>query len=196
MEQQHVTFVGEVADEDKALLGTTIAILATDGFEYEELVESRGALTRAGAETVVVAPFPGQITGMKSSERAGSVEVDVTLDRARADDFDALLVPGGALSPDSLRTIGLAVEFVRSFSRQDKLIATLSQAASALIEAELVRGRKVTSWPSLKTDLRNAGATWVDRDVVVDGRLLTGRTVPALVEATVSELCRRRATRH
>lgn len=187
---QQVTFVADELEE--SLIGTTIAILATDGFEYEELVEPRHALTGAGAKTVVVAPFPGRIAGTRSLERAGTIEVDLTLDRARAEDFDALLVPGGTLSPDSLRSIGLAVDFVRDFARAGKPIATLSQGATTLIEAGLVRGHKVTSWPSVKTDLRNAGATWVDRDAVVDRGLVTGRTIPALIDAAIVEFARLR----
>jgi protease I len=178
---------------DGDLSGMTIALLATDGFEQDELVESRIALGRAGAKVVVIAPSPGRILGLQRVEKAGSVEVDLTLDRARAEDFDALVVPGGALSPDSLRAVGKAVALVREFAREGKPIGALSQGPATLVEAGLVRGRKVTSWPTLKTDLENAGAHWVDRDAVVDHGLVTGRTVPAFVAAAIGEFSRRRA---
>jgi protease I len=174
----------------------TVAILATDGFEHEELVASQRALAHAGAKSVVVAPRPGEILGMHRLEKAGSVHVDLTLDVARAQDFDALLVPGGTVSPDSLRTIGGAVAFVREFAREGKPIAALSQAPAALVEADLVRGRTVTSWPAIRTDLQNAGADWVDRDVVVDRGLVTGRTIPAFVSALIGEFSRYRPGAH
>lgn len=172
----------------------TIAVLATDGFERDELVESQRALGRAGAKVVVIAPSPGQILGLRRVEKAGSVEVDLTLDRARAQDFDALVLPDGALSPDSLRAVGKAMALVREFAREGKPIAALSQAPATLVEADLVRGRKVTSWPTLKTDLENAGAHWVDRDVVVDHGLVTGRTIPAFVAATIAEFSQHRGS--
>lgn len=172
---------------DADLSGMTVALLATDGFEQDELVESQRALRGAGAKVVVIAPSPGRILGLQRVDRVGSVEVDLTLDRARAEDFDALVVPGGALSPDSLRAVGKAVALVRDFAREGKPIAALSQAPATLVEAGLVRGRKVTSWPSLKTDLENAGAHWVDRDAVVDHGLVTGRTIPAFISAAIGE---------
>jgi protease I len=181
-------------DATTSLAGMTIAFLATDGFEHEELLAPRRALAQAGARIVVVAPFPGEILGMQRVERAGNVRVDLTLDLARAQDFDALLLPGGALSPDSLRTIRGAVALIREFAREGKPIAALSQAPATLVEADLVRGRKVTSWPALKTDLKNAGADWVDRDAVVDRGLVTGRTIPAFVSAVISEFHQHRPT--
>ncbi len=176
------------------LVGKTIAILATDGFEQVELIEPRRALEREGAHTIVVAPKPGEIQGFRHHEKADRVAVDLELAKASAAQFDGLLLPGGALNPDSLRLIPEAVEFVRAFALNDKPIAAICHAPWTLVEADVVRGKMVTSWPSLKTDLKNAGAHWVDEEVVADAGLITSRRpsdIPAFSEKAIQEFARR-----
>lgn len=172
---------------EPTLRGRKIAILATDGFEQVELEKPRTALEEAGALTVVVAPNGPQIQGFKHFDRGDTVKVDAKLDDVRADEFDALLLPGGALNPDQLRAIPKAVEFVRAFAQTGKPIAAICHGPWTLVEADVVRGRTLTSWPSLRTDLRNAGANWVDQEVVVDGRLVTSRK-PADIPAFAREM--------
>lgn len=159
----------------KALDGKRIAILATDGFEQVELEATRNALISEGAETLVVAPKAGKIQGFNHHDRGDSIPVDLPLEAAVASDFDGLVLPGGTFSPDALRTDSDAVAFVKAFARTDKPIAAICHGAWALVEADVVRDRKVTSWPSLRTDLQNAGAHWVDEAVVQDGNLITSR---------------------
>ena len=160
---------------EASLTGKRIAILATNGFEQVELTEPRKALDEAGAKTVVIAPAAGQIRGWKSKEWGDSVAVDVALEDADPDDYDALMLPGGALNPDQLRLDERAVKFVRSFFEHSKPVAAICHAPIMLIEANVIKDRRVTSWPSLKTDLRNAGAQWNDEEVVVDRNLVTSR---------------------
>ncbi len=160
---------------DKPLKGVRVAILATDGFEQSELEEPRKALDEAGADTRVVSPREGQIKGWSHTDWGHRVKVDVGLDEARADQFDALLLPGGVMNPDRLRIDPQAVQFVRSMWEARKPIAAICHGPWTLIEAGAVRGRRMTSWPSLRTDLRNAGADWVDETVVRDGPLVTSR---------------------
>jgi protease I len=157
------------------LKGKRIAILATDGFEQSELIEPRKALDEAGATTVVIAPKSGAIKGWKTKNWGDEVDVDVTLDQAQMDDYDALMLPGGVLNPDKLRTVPAAVRFVRAFFDSEKPVAAICHGPMMLIEADVLRGRRLTSWPSLQTDIRNAGAEWLDREVVVDGLLVTSR---------------------
>lgn len=157
------------------LRGKRIAILATDGVEQSELEEPRAAFEAAGATTRLVAPHAGVIQAVTHGENAERLPVDVTLEQARVGNFDALLLPGGVANPDALRINADAVELVRDFATAGKPIAAICHGPWVLIEADLVRGRTLTSWPSLKTDLRNAGATWVDREVVVDRGLVTSR---------------------
>jgi protease I len=152
-----------------------VAVLATDGVEQVELTGPVGALREAGATVTVVSLKPGQIQGMNMHDLGDKLPVDTTLADARADQFDALLLPGGVANPDTLRTDEKAVAFVRHFVTAGKPIAAICHGPWTLIEADAVRGRKVTSWPSLKTDLRNAGANWVDQEVVVDGNLVFSR---------------------
>ena len=159
----------------KPLAGNTVAILATDGFEQSELVEPRLALERAGARTVVVSAKPDHIKGWDHSDWGLSVEVDLPLSRAGAEDFDALLLPGGVMNPDKLRMDPDAVAFAHDFVAAGKPIAAICHGPWLLIEAGGVEGHRVTSWPSLQNDLRNAGAEWVDEEAVVDGNLLTSR---------------------
>ena len=160
----------------KAILkGKKVAILVADGFEQIELVEPKKALEEAGAETRIVSPANGTVQGWKHFDPADRFPVDIALDAARAEEFDALLLPGGVANPDELRTIARAVRFVREFFDADKPVAAICHGPWTLIDAGVMRGRTVTSWPSLKADLTNAGAKWVDREVVVDERLVTSR---------------------
>ncbi len=157
------------------LSGRKVAVLATDGFEQVELTEPVKALKGASATVVVVAPKGGQIQGMNHQEKGEKVGVDKTLDSVSPQDFDALVLPGGVANPDTLRTMPEAVAFVRHFAQAGKPIAAICHGPWTLIEADAVRGRKITSWPSLRTDLKNAGAHWEDNSVVVDGMLVTSR---------------------
>jgi protease I len=157
------------------LQGKKVAILATNGFEQSELLEPRKALDEVGATTKVVSPAEGKIKGWNHKEWGQEVPVDITLDSAKANDFDALLLPGGVMNPDHLRMNPQAVEFVRSFIHAGKPVAAICHGPWTLVEADAVRGKTLTSWPSVKTDLKNAGANWVDREVVRDGNLVTSR---------------------
>jgi protease I len=157
------------------LQGKKVAILVTDGFEQSELLEPRKALDEAGATTKVVSPAGKKAKGWNHKEWGNDVPVDVPLDSAKADEFDALLLPGGVMNPDQLRMNPKAVEFVKHFTSAGKPVAAICHGPWTLIEAGAVRGRTVTSWPSLKTDLKNAGANWVDKEVVNDQGLVTSR---------------------
>jgi protease I len=158
-----------------ALKGKRIAILATNGVEQIELTAPRKALDDAGATTVLVSPTEGKITGLNHDRKGDEISVDLLLSGANADDFDGLLLPGGVVNSDSLRIIPAAVSFVRDFFEAGKPISAICHAPWLLIEAGAVNGRSLTSWPSLKTDLRNAGADWVDREVVTDEGIVTSR---------------------
>ena len=157
------------------LNGLKIAILVTDGFEQVELTEPRKALDQAGARTQIVSPKDGQVRGWKFTDWGENLPVDVKLDGAKAEDFDALLLPGGVINPDQLRTLPKAVTFAKAFLDADKPVASICHGPWTIIETGAARGRRLTSWPSLKTDLRNAGADWVDQAVVVDRNLVTSR---------------------
>jgi protease I len=157
------------------LNGKKIAILATEGFEQSELEKPREALDAAGATTHIVSPKDGQIRAWAESDFGDTFDVDVKLDDANPDDYDALLLPGGVLNPDKLRLIPDAVQFARSFFAAGKPVAAICHGPQLLIEADVVRGRKMTSYPSVKKDLMNAGAKWVDEPVVVDQGLVTSR---------------------
>jgi protease I len=152
-----------------------IAVLATDGFEQAELSEPVKALRAAGANVKIVSLKSGEIQGMKHHEKGEKVKVDLELAKTRPEDFDALLLPGGVANPDTLRADKSAVAFVKSFVAAGKPIAAICHGPWTLIEADAVRNRRVTSWPSLHTDLKNAGAHWVDQEVVVDQNLVTSR---------------------
>jgi protease I len=157
------------------LKGIKIAILVTDGFEQVELTEPRKALNQAGAETWVVSPKDQSVRGWKFTNWGDEVPVDLPLDKASARDFDALLLPGGVMNPDSLRIIPKAVAFAKEFFDTGKPVAAICHGPWTVIETGAARGRQIASWPSLKTDLRNAGAEWVDREVVVDKNLASSR---------------------
>jgi protease I len=157
------------------LAGRKVAVLATDGVEQSELLEPVKALKGANAEAVVIAPHSGQIQGMNHHDKGARLTVDHDLSSVSPEKFDALVLPGGVANPDALRVDAKAVAFVRHFVAANKPIAAICHGPWTLIEAGGVKGHTMTSWPSLKTDLSNAGARWEDRSVVVDGRLVTSR---------------------
>jgi protease I len=170
------------------LNGMKVAILVTDGFEQAELLEPRQALDNAGAQTQVVSLKDGRVKGWKITEWGEEVPVDVSLNAACANDFDALLLPGGVINPDKLRMEHKAVAFVKSFFDEGKPVAAICHGPWTIIEARAAKGRKITSWPSLKTDLRNAGAEWIDQEAVTDGNLVTSRKpddIPAFNRAMI-----------
>jgi len=152
-----------------------VAILVADGFEQVELTEPRKALDEAGARTQIVSTANGQVQGWKHFDKAEHFEVDVPMDSADAADFDALMLPGGVANPDQLRTNPKAVAFVRAFFDAGKPVAAICHGPWTLIDAGVARGRRMTSWPSLKADLTNAGAQWTDEEVVVDRGLVSSR---------------------
>ena len=164
------------------LSGKKIAILATDGFEQSELAEPKRALEQAGATVHIVAPKTGEIRGWQHTDWGDAFPVDVGLGQARAEDYHGLVLPGGQINPDKLRLEPEAVAFVRAFFEAGKPVGAICHGPWLLIEAEVVRGRTVTSYASIRTDLKNAGANWVDREVVVDQGLVTSRN-PGDLEA-------------
>jgi protease I len=173
-----------------SLNGKRIAILATDGFEQSELMEPRKALEEAGARTEVISLKPGQIKGWKDKGWGDSVAVDKTLQAVNANDYDGLLLPGGVMNPDKLRTEPQAVQFVKSFFDAGKPIAAICHGPWLLVEADIVRGRTVTSWPALKTDIKNAGGRWVDQEVSTDQGIVTSRKpddIPAFNRKMIEE---------
>ena len=176
--------------DNKTLTGKKVAILVADGFEQVELTEPKKALEEAGARTSIVSPAQGQVQGWKHFDKADRFPVDVPLERAGADQFDALLLPGGVANPDQLRVNPTAVAFVRAFFDAGKPVAAICHGLWPLIDAGVVSGRTVTSWPSLKTDLSNAQATWVDEEVVTDNGLVTSRKpddIPAFNRKMIEE---------
>lgn len=159
----------------QSLRGLKIAILATDGFEQSELTEPRQALRDAGADTEIVSPKPGKLRGWKLKDWGDEVGVDQGLEDADPKDYDALVLPGGVLNPDALRMQPRAVAFVKAFFDAGKPVAAICHGPWTVVECGAAHGRRMTSWPSLKTDIRNAGGEWVDEEVVVDGNLITSR---------------------
>jgi len=158
-----------------ALNGKKVAILVENGFEQVELAEPKRALEEAGAKTQIVSPQHGTVLGWQANNWGDKFPVDVPLDGASAEDYDALLLPGGVMNPDKLRMNPKAVQFVRAFFEARKPVAAICHGPWTLVEADVVEGRKLTSYPSLHTDLLNAGARWVDQEVVVDQGLVTSR---------------------
>jgi protease I len=172
--------------------GKKIAFLATDGVEQVELTEPREAVENEGAETQLISLEEGQIQGFEHLDKKDKFRVDKAVSDADASDYDGLVLPGGVANPDALRTDQDAVSFVRAFFEAGKPVGAICHAPWTLIEADVVDGLKVTSWPSLKTDLRNAGAEWVDEEVVVDRGLTTSRKpddLPAFNGKIVEEFC-------
>src|SRR3954467_4087803 len=172
------------------LTGKRVAILAADGFEEVELTKPKKALEEAGAKTSVVSIKSGKIQGMNHADKGEKIAVDLTLDDAKPEQFDALMIPGGLMNPDTLRSTAEALEFVRHFFEEGKPVAAICHGPWVLIDAGVVRGRTLTSWPAIKTDLRNAGANWVDKEVVVDNGLVTSRKpddIPAFNRKMIEE---------
>jgi protease I len=175
---------------NEQLNGKRIAILATEGFEQSELEQPREALEEAGAQTDLVSLKDGEIRAWNEDDFGDSFEVDVLLEDANPEDYDGLLLPGGVMNPDKLRLEPRAVEFARAFFAAGKPVAAICHGPQLLIEADVVRGRRMTSYPSVKRDLINAGAEWVDEEVVVDNGLVTSRKpddIPAFNAKMIEE---------
>ncbi|HEY7120848.1 MAG TPA: type 1 glutamine amidotransferase domain-containing protein [Tepidisphaeraceae bacterium] len=173
-----------------ALNGKKVAILVENGFEQSEMSQPRKALEEAGAAADLISPQQGKVKGWQHADWGDAFDVDVSLDRANPDDYDALLLPGGVMNPDKLRMNSRAVQFVRHFVDEGKPIAAICHGPWTLINAGGVRGRRMTSWPSLEADLRNAGAQWVDEQVVTDNGLVTSRKpddIPAFNRKMIEE---------
>ena len=177
------------------LNGLKVAILVADGFEQVELTGPKEALEGAGAKTQIVSPVKGEVEGWHHFDAGDKFPVDVPLEQANAEEYDALLLPGGVANPDQLRMNPEAVEFVKGFTSAGKPVAAICHGPWTLIEAGAVKGRTMTSWPSIKTDLMNAGARWVDEEVVTDNGLVTSRKpqdIPAFNQKMIEEFSRRR----
>ena len=172
------------------LKGKRVAIVATDMFEQVELTEPRKALDEAGAKTELISIEPGKIQGFNHYDKGDELPVDRTIEEASADDYDALMLPGGVGNPDTLRMDENVVSFVRAFFEQGKPVAAICHGPWTLVEAGVVRNRTLTSWPSIQTDIRNAGGTWVDEEVHVDQGLVTSRKpddIPAFNAKMIEE---------
>jgi len=173
------------------LNGKKVAILVEDGFEQIELTSPKQALEEAGAKTYIISPKRDKVKGWEHTKWGQEFPGDVAIDKAKANDYDALLLPGGVMNPDKLRTNKPAIQFVRSFIEQGKPVAAICHGPWVLVEADVLNGRKVTSYPSIQTDLKNAGANWVDQEVVVDRGLVTSRSpddLPAFNRKLVEEV--------
>jgi protease I len=178
------------------LKGLRVAILVENGFEWVELIEPRKALDEAGAKTSIVSPRDQRVRGWKSTEWGEELPVDVPLGQARPEDFDALQLPGGVMNPDKLRMQAKAVAFVKTFFDAEKPVAVICHGAWTIIEAGAAEGRRIAAWPSLKTDLRNAGAEWIDEEVVLDGHMVSSRKpddIPAFNREMIKLFGRRHA---
>ena len=174
----------------KDLTGKKIAILVDEGFEQIELLKPRKALDKVGAETRVISPQEGEVRGWNTKRWGKSIAVDVPLESADPAQFDALVLPGGVMNPDKLRMNPKAVEFVKHFFDAGKPVAAICHGPWTLIEANVVKDRTLTSWPSLQTDIRNAGGNWVDEEVVTDMGLVTSRKpddIPAFNKKMIQE---------
>ena len=174
------------------LQGKRVAFLATDMVEQVELTEPWKAVQEAGATTELISLEEGEIQGFNHYDKADTFKVDRTVEEARADDYDALVIPGGVGNPDTMRANENAVQFVRDFFQQGKPVGVICHGPWMLVEAGVVRDRKVTSWPGIQTDIRNAGGNWVDEEVVVDQGLVTSRKpddLPAFNAKIVEEFC-------
>lgn len=172
------------------LNGKRVAVVATDGFEQVELTQPVKALKEAGAQVSIVAPKDGKIQGFKHHDKGDTVGVDKSLDQARPEDFDSLVLPGGVINPDALRLVPKAIAFIRHFVETGKPIAAICHGPWTLINAGGVKGKRMTSWPSLEMDLKNAGAQWVDEQVVTDQGLVTSRKpddLPAFCKKMIEE---------
>jgi protease I len=172
----HASRTTKEDDMADKLQGKRIAFLATDGFEQIELTRPLEDIKAAGAEAILISPEGKEIQGVNHDEKADTFPVDMSVEDADASDFDGLVLPGGVFNPDALRQNEKAVAFVRDFFQQKKPVAAICHGPIMLIEADVLKGRKVTSYPSIKTDIKNAGGNWVDQEVVVDQGLVTSRT--------------------
>ncbi|NJL85082.1 MAG: type 1 glutamine amidotransferase [Leptolyngbyaceae cyanobacterium SM1_1_3] len=173
------------------LNGKKVAILVANGFEQVELTQPRHALDTAGAQTHIVSPESDRVQGWNHYDKADYFPVDVSLEQAKASNYDALLLPGGTVNPDQLRTNERAVAFVREFFEANKPVAAICHGPWTLAEAGVLKGRKLTSWPSLRTDMQNAGGLWVDQEVVTDGGLITSRNpddIPAFNQTLIEAI--------
>jgi protease I len=180
---------------ERQLDGMRVAILATDGFEQIELIAPQKALEEAGAKTTVIAPASGKIQGMKHHDKADKVDVDMTLSKAKADDFDAVLLPGGALNADALRVEKAAQQFIREIEKAGKPIAVICHGSWLLASAGLVKGRTLTSYHTIQDDIRNAGGQWVDKEVAHDQNWVSSRQpsdIPAFNREMVSLFAEKR----
>lgn len=181
-----------------SLDGLMVAILITDGFEQVEMTDPRKALDQAGAKTRIVSPKEDQVKAWKFTDWGDRFPVDVPLSQARAEDFDALLLPGGVINPDTLRILPEAMAFAKAFFDSNKPVAAICHGPWTVIEVGAALGRRIASWPSLKTDLRNAGAEWAGQEVVVDRGLVTSRKpddIPAFNREMIKLFARGRAKR-
>lgn len=179
-----------------ALNGCKVAVLAVDGFEQAELVEPKRALAEAGATVHVISAKPGRIQGFRHVDKGDQVDVDATFDDATANDYDAVVLPGGVVNGDAIRLLPKAQAFVKAADSAKKPIAVICHGTWLPVSAGIVKGHTVTSWPSLQDDIRNAGGTWVDREVVEDGNLITSRKpddLPAFNRALIAQLSKRKA---
>jgi deglycase len=170
--------------------GRKVAILVTDGFEQVEMTKPREALKEAGAQTKIVSTKSGQIQGMNHADKGDKFDVDLTLDDANPENFDALMIPGGLMNPDELRSTPEATKFARAFFDTGKPVAAICHGPWILIDAGVVEGRTLTSWPAIQTDVKNAGGKWLDEEVVVDNGLVTSRKpddIPAFNKKMIEE---------
>jgi protease I len=173
------------------LNGKKVAILVAEGFEQVEMTEPRKALEQAGAKATLISPAKGKVKAWNRTNWGDEFDVEMPLNQARAENFDALFLPGGVMNPDKLRMQPEAVRLTQEFFRARKPVAAICHAPSLLVEADVVRGRTITSFPSIQTDLENAGAKWVDKDVVVDDGLVTSRKpddIPAFNKKMIEEI--------
>ena len=178
------------------LNGSKVAVLAVDGFEAAELIEPKRALAEAGATVHVISAKPGKIQGFRHVDKGDTVDVDATFDKASAADYDAVVLPGGVVNSDAIRLLPQAQAFVKSADSAKKPIAVICHGAWLPVSAGIIKGRTVTSWPSLQDDIRNAGGTWVDMEVVEDGNLITSRKpadIPAFSKTLIAQLSKRQS---
>jgi len=175
----------------KSLSGKRVALLVTDGFEQAELTGPKEALEALGATAEILSAKTGKVTGWNHTTPADTFTVDKTFDTAKVEDYDAIVLPGGVVNSDTIRLDEMAVELVKDAARADKPIAVICHGAWILATADLVKGKTMTSWPSLTDDLKNAGANWVDQEVVVDGKLISSRKpddIPAFNQKLIDAL--------
>lgn len=173
------------------LTGKRVALLVVDGFEQVELTGPKQALEAAGASTEILSAAAGTVRGWNHTDPADEFPVDRTFDAAHIEDYDALVLPGGVVNADNIRSDEMARELVRDAARANKLIAVICHGAWLLISSDLVKGKRITSWPSLRDDLENAGAQWIDEAVVIDGKLISSRKpddIPAFNQAIIDAL--------